>query len=197
MALMLAQGVLALSLVVRIYDAYGVPGDQLARARATVDGIMATAGVTVTWPQCPCPSPIGAGELVVRIIAASPASHPASLGFSYVDLEHQAGTLATVFADRVRALAAFAGIDESELMGRAIAHELSHLLLGTRDHDHYGLMRGIWTANEITQQRPWDWMLSHTERARIRQAVARRSIEGAQPAMVTADADQAPDVSVQ
>jgi hypothetical protein len=194
---MLAQGLLALSLVVRIYDTYGVPGDQLARARMTVDGIMKTAGVAVTWTQCPCPLPVGASELIVRLTGASPASEPASLGFSYVDIDHKAGTLATVFADRVRALAAAAGIDDSELLGRAMAHEISHLLLGTRDHDHYGLMRGLWTANELVKQRPFDWMLSQTERARIRQAIARRSIEGAQPAMVSADADSAPDVSAQ
>lgn len=194
---MLAQGVLALSLVVRIYDAYGVPGDRLARARATVDGIMKTAGVAVTWTQCPCPSPAGATELIVRLTGATTASEPASLGFSYVDVDHKAGTLATVFADRVSALAGAAGIDDSELLGHAMAHEISHLLLGTREHDHYGLMRGLWTANELVKPRPFDWMLSNSERARIRQAIARRSIESAQPAMVSADADVTPDVSAQ
>ena len=197
MAVMLAQSVLALSLVVRIYDAYGVPADHLAEARTTVDAIMHTADVAVTWPQCPCSSPVVAGELVVRVIAASPASERASLGFSYVDLEHKGGTLATVFADRIHAMAAIAGVDEGELLGRAIAHEISHLLLGSRDHQHYGLMRGVWTAHELADERPWDWRLSHTERLRIRQAIARRSIESAQPAWVTADADPSADVSAQ
>ena len=62
MAVMLAQSVLALSLVVRIYDAYGVPADHIAKARSTVDTIMQTADVAVSWPQCPCLSPISAGE---------------------------------------------------------------------------------------------------------------------------------------
>ena len=104
---MLAQSVLAISLVVRIYDAYDVPSDHLARARTTVEAIMMNgAGVAVTWPRCPCLSPVSAGELVIRIVAASPASPPASLGFSFVDVGRKTGTLATVFADRVRAMAA-------------------------------------------------------------------------------------------
>jgi hypothetical protein len=197
MGVMLTQSVLALSLVVRIYDAYGVPADHLAKARTTVDAIMQTADVAVTWSQCPCSSPVGSGELVVRIVAAAPTSERGSLGFSYVDLEHRAGTLATVFADRVHALAAIAGLDEAELLGRAIAHEVSHLLLGTRDHARSGLMRGLWTASELAEQRPWDWMLSHAERTQIRQAVWRRSLGSTPPASVTADADTAPGVSAQ
>ena len=196
MAVMLAQGVLALSLVVRIYDAYGVPADHLARARATTDGIMKGAGVAVTWVQCPCPSPVGARELIVRIITAAPASNPASLGFSFVDVERKAGTLATVFADRVRALAAAAAVDEGDLLGRAMAHEITHLLLGTRDHERHGLMRGQWTTTELAQQHPSDWLLSRDEGVRIRQAITQRSIESL-PAMVTADADPISDVSAQ
>src|SRR5215467_11944137 len=196
MAFMLAQGVLALSLAVRIYDAYGVPADHLAKARATTEGIMKATGVAVTWIQCPCPSPVGARELIVRIIAASPASNPASLGFSFVDVDHKAGTLATVFVDRVHALAAAAAADDGELLGRAMAHEIAHLLLGTRDHERHGLMRGQWTTTELAQQHPSDWLLSRDEAARIRQAITRRSIESL-PAMVTADADPASDVSGQ
>lgn len=41
---------------------------------------------------------------------------------SFVDIEQKAGTLATVFADRVQTLAAFAGADDGELLGRVIAH---------------------------------------------------------------------------
>jgi hypothetical protein len=193
---MLAQGILALSLVVRIHDAYGVPRDQLARAQATVEGIMEAAGVAVTWPECPCLVPVRSGELVVRITAASAASTPGSLGFSYVDMQLKAGTLATVFADRVQNLAALAEADEGELLGWVMAHELAHLLIGTRDHEPYGLMRGEWKASEIARQRPSDWLLSRTDSLRIRQAIKRRATPSL-PAMLAADADPASDVSAQ
>ena len=197
MAGMLAQSVLVLSLVVRIYDAYGLQAEQLTQARMAVDRILEDAGVTIIWPRCPCPAPVVAGELVVRVVGASPASEPASLGFSYVDVERQAGTLATVFADRVHALATAAGVDDGELLGRAIAHEVSHLLLGTSGHEHLGLMRGEWTTRDLSNQRAAAWTLTRDERAEIRRAIARRLIESVRPAAVTADADATPDVSAQ
>ena len=194
---MLAQGILALSLVVRIHDAYGVPGDQLARAQATVEGVMNAAGIAVTWPVCPCLVPVRSGELVVRISAASAGSTPGSLGFSYVDMELKAGTLATVFADRVQSLAAFAGVDDGELLGWVIAHELAHLLIGTRDHESHGLMRGEWRASELVRQRPTDWQLSHEFAGlKIRQAIKRRTT-GSPPAMLAVDAESAAGHSVQ
>jgi hypothetical protein len=111
-------------------------------------------------------------------------------------MSRKAGVLATVFADRVEALAAAADIDEAELLGRVIAHEISHLLLGTREHGTRGLMRGEWKASELTQQRPADWLLSRADSRKIRQAVRWRSSESP-PAMMAGDADPASDVSTQ
>ena len=193
MASMLAEGMFAISLAVRIYDASEVPGPHLATARATVEGIMKKgAGVGVTWTPCPCASPVRPDELVVRIAAAAPpASSPGSLGFSFVDLGRRAGTLATVFADRVKAMAALTGVDQGELLGRVIAHEIAHLLIGTNDHGSRGLMRGAWRASELARQRPSDWLLSASEGLRIRQAIWRRG-SASPPAMLAADADVAP-----
>ena len=140
---------------------------------------MKSAGVVVTWPQCPCLSPVRPDELVIRITAAAPASTPQSLGFSFVDIGQKAGTLATVFADRVLALAAIAGVDAGELLGRVIGHEISHLLIGTHDHGARGLMRGEWRASELAQQRPSDWLLSRSEGRQIRQAIRWRSSDAA------------------
>lgn len=55
------------------------------------------------------------------------------LGFSYVS---KVGTnvLATVFADAVAKVAARDYVEPGTLLGRALAHEVGHLLLGTTDH---------------------------------------------------------------
>ena len=193
---MLAQGMLALSLAVRIYDGYGVSTDQLTTARMTVQAIMKGAGVAVTWPRCPCLSPVSPGELVIRITASIPASTPGSLGFSFVDISQKAGTLATVFADRVQTLAAIADVDDGELLGRVMAHEISHLLLGTRDHGSRGLMRGEWRASELAEHRPADWVLSRSESGAIRRAVKRRTSESP-PALMIVDAEPPPKDSAQ
>jgi hypothetical protein len=198
MAAMLAQSLLVLSLVVRVYDAYGVPTENLAKARQTVDRILKDADVSLTWRLCPCPEPVGPGDLVMRVLAApSRTLEPGSLGFSYVDLQRKSGTLATVFVDRVHVLAAAGGVDDGELLGRAMAHEVAHLLLGTHDHEHWGLMRGQWSTSDLAKQAPGEWRLLPGERARIRKAVARRLIESTVPAALTADADPKSDVNVQ
>ena len=156
---------------------------------------MEAAGVVVAWPVCPCLSPVGSGELVVRITAASSASTPGALGFSFVDIEQKAGTLATVFADRVQTLAAAAGADDGELLGRVIAHEIAHLLIGTRDHGSRGLMRGEWRASEVARQRPSDWRLARADGLKIREAIRRRTTTP--PALLAVDADPASGVSTQ
>jgi hypothetical protein len=178
MAGMLAHAALALYVVVRVYDMHGVPADTAATARATAERILNTASVTVRWAACPCGKPAGPVELMIRLADATPASEPDSLGFSYVDLDRQAGTLATVFADRVRALADAARVDEGELLGRAMAHEIGHLIIGTRDHASAGLMRGRWTSIELAQNHPVDWQFRPTDGEAFRRALVRR-IRGA------------------
>ena len=159
--------------------------------------MMNDAGVAVGWPRCPCLSPVGSGELAIRIAAASSASAPARLGFSFVDVGRKAGTLATVYADRVPAMAAIAGVDPGELLGRVIAHEIAHLLIGTHDHSPRGLMRGDWRARELAQQRPSDWVLSPFEGRTIRQAAILRRSSESPPAMTAVAAAAAPNATPQ
>jgi hypothetical protein len=189
---MLAHAALALYVVVRVYNAHGVPADALTTAMATAGQILEGADITVRWVECPCEGSVGPAELVIRLVATTPASPPAALGFSYVDVDHHAGTLATVFPDRIRALARAAGADESEVLGRAMAHEIGHLILGTRDHARVGLMRGQWTSIELTNNRLIDWQFSPNDGSNLRQALVRR-LRGVQtPVAVVAGARWAP-----
>ena len=130
--------------------------------------------------------PLEPAELVVRVIAAPPVSEPDSLGLSYVDLERRSGTLATVFADRVAALSGLCSRDRGEILGRAMAHEIGHLLLGTARHADRGLMRGRWTAIELLNNHPLDWGLSREEGALMRRALALRQRRPEQPAAIVA-----------
>lgn len=171
---MLAHAALALSLVVRVYDAYGVPGVNLSSARSTATQILKTSGVSMIWRQCPCNGEVASAELLVRITSAPASVDPSSLGFSYVDVNEQRGTLATIFADRVHTLAASAAADEGALLGRAIAHELAHLLLGSTNHAKSGLMREQWTSIELVRNHPIDWQFSADDRVRLRSAALRR-----------------------
>lgn len=181
---MLARTVLALSLAIRVYDNTGVPPDARASALAVVHAILKDAGIAVTWREDDnAPT---SGEVIVRIVTAPAEVLPGPLGFSLIDVERRAGTLATVYADRVTKLAALSGTDPGQLLGRAMAHEIAHLLLGTTRHADRGLMRGVWTSVELHREQAWDWSLSREDVARMRRGLVARLRRPGQPDAVVA-----------
>ena len=166
-----AMLVAKLPLVVRTYDNVGLTPRAIEHALASADATLAAIGIAPIWHPChaplcvPRPKP---HEIDVRIVNATALTPPGVLGSAAVDVAQHAGTLATVYADRVAALAAASGADEGELLGRAVAHEIGHLMLGTADHAQYGLMRATWTAAEIRRYMPLDWRFSAAQGAEMR-----------------------------
>jgi hypothetical protein len=156
-------------IVLRTYDNFGVAAAEILNARAAADAILKDAGLQVVWRDCSagCPDVLGPGELVVRIVAAPEASVAGSLGCAVVDLHQGTGALATVYADRLNVLASRTGVDAGALLGRAIAHEVGHLLLGTARHSPTGLMRAHWSDRELQRDARSDWTFSQEDLVRI------------------------------
>jgi hypothetical protein len=140
----------------------------------------------VTWIDCggggrppaaACAGPLHWNELMVRIVANGPnraGVESATLGFADVDLATGKGSLATVYADRVTAMALAACINSAELLGRAMAHEVGHLLLGTNRHAARGLMRANWPAATLRRGQPDQWLFAGGEGDQMRKGVASR-----------------------
>ena len=61
-----------------------------------------------------------------------------------------------------------------ELLGRAIAHEIGHLLLDTNQHASTGLMRATWSRSELRRDKPADWHFLGDEADTMRTALATR-----------------------
>lgn len=171
-------------LVVRSYYVFSIPSSDLKTAQTTARAILSDAGIKVVWRDCwginplatrLCQEVLEPAELVVRIVASRSQSTPNQLGYSLVDVQQRAGSLATIYGDRVRAFATESHVDFGKLLGRSIAHEIGHLLLGTSDHSNRGLMRGSWSTTELNRDRPWEWEVSRTEAAEMRRALATRS----------------------
>jgi hypothetical protein len=155
-------------------------------AESTVDSLLREAGIESSWRNCRtsngpssesddvCGDVLNPSEVIVRIVGAPRAITDVEvLGYSHVDPYRRQGTLATVFADRVRALAAALRIDEGTLLGRAITHEVGHLLLGTLEHSETGLMRRAW--NTPGHHRA-DWLFSSAEAMRMRAGLEARTL---------------------
>ncbi len=181
---------LELQLVVRVYDASGAAADRLATAHRTAAAVLSSAGIDVIWRECQttasphsslfCHRPIERDEVIVRIVTGSDDSDN-RLGYSFVDTQHHVDCLATAFGDRIEAMATRTQSDPGRLLGRVIAHEIIHLLLGTSAHSPIGLMRDAWSDDEVQNNRPIDWMLTGTVAKRIRVGLLERSRRPRQP----------------
>jgi hypothetical protein len=183
-------------IIVRVYDGTGAAPDARHEALKIAGSIISGASVQIVWRTCtdpssqlsspdsrhanPCRSPIAPGELAIRIIVSGDGADDdrtaRPLGEALIDTRARAGVLATVYADRVAWLAAQTGVDVDELLGKAIAHELGHLLMATSAHGTKGLMRPVWSRSEVRRQHTRDWSFAPREiavikaRARARQA---------------------------
>lgn len=179
--------------VVRVYET-GI-GDAAMRTAAihTASTIVEMAGIAVEWYDCTdegrrpvCQDARRAGNFIARImptLSTGPALQRASvaaldsassseppLGFAVVDPETGSGKMATVFHDQIDAVARRTGVARSELLGRALAHEVGHLLLAVRGHSRTGIMRAMWTDEELTRDRPEDWVFNPTDIQRLQHA---------------------------
>jgi hypothetical protein len=123
------------------------------------------ADVEVSWLTCTsssggrCTVPPGRGEIMVRLVRSAPgaAGNDESLGTALVDPKTGTGVLATVYVDRVERLARSSEGDLGMLLGRAMAHEIGHLLMGRAGHASHGLMRPRWTKAEVARNARRDW----------------------------------------
>ena len=176
MSLILAAVLIAkLPLVVRTYDSVGLSARAIERAQESAGITLAAIGIQPIWRPCHaavCITRPKPHEVEVRLVHSTPLSERGSLGFAAVDVVQHAGVLATIYVDRVEALAAQAGVDESALLGRAVAHEIGHLILGSTDHARSGLMRATWKSDEVRRDMPLDWIFSERQGAEIRLRLA-------------------------
>jgi hypothetical protein len=180
-------------LVVRVYDTgISVPSMRTA-AIETASTIVEMAGISVEWYDCTengrrpaCQDVRRSGNFIARLMPAlAPGTtvRPAiaaldtqgdtepPLGFAVIDPDTHGAKMVTVFHDQVEAVARRTGVARSELLGRALAHEVGHLLLGVRGHSRTGLMRAVWTDEELTRNRPEDWIFTSDDREKLQQIV--------------------------
>jgi len=177
-----------LHVVVRVYDMATTDAAGRAAALRVAAGAIASAGLTVSWRDCsrggadhPCRTVRDAGDLVVRIMPVAlvaAGSEDVELGYAPIDPAGRATVIATVYYDVVQRVAQRTGLNARELLGRAVAHELGHLLLRVPGHGPRGLMRPLWTDADLLQNRPGDWTFSDAERRQV-QAAARGADTGA------------------
>jgi hypothetical protein len=110
-------------------------------------------GVELTWVNCTsqvlsavCISSHSPADLIVRFLArALPRASTTALGIADSSDDYAAGF---IFYDRVLALRTHTR-PLAPMLGRVMAHEITHLLLPQQHHSELGLMRGQWSADDL------------------------------------------------
>jgi hypothetical protein len=177
------------TVVVRTFNYAQVPVDALTDAQETAARIFKPAGVALVWIDCrvpqsgggaACTQPLDVGrDLMLRLMDQGPvdvttASRAVALGTSMLDRERRQGVLMTVDLRSMRRIASETSTDPSTLLGRAIAHEMGHLLLGTSQHSKGGLMRALWSQDELRGLKTAHWQFSSREAAQLRRGLTDR-----------------------
>jgi len=156
-----ALGMLALAsafaaapqLTVQMYTVAPVPPEILDLAAPEAARILRALPVRLNWLNCSAPShpevcetPSLPTDLRVRLVpkALAPASRNA-LGMA---MWSDSGSSAALFYDRALSIRR-PGLFLAQILGRAMAHEVVHLLLGTTSHDDHGLMKREWNAEDL------------------------------------------------
>jgi hypothetical protein len=172
---------------VRVYDNTGATVAERRLSLEIAASIVSAASVKLRWKSCAepgrlaptntrdrsaCEMPLAPGELVVRIVRSAVVRdgtrRELPLGDATMNSQTGKGVLATIYIDRVNWMAEQAGVDAGALLGRAIAHELGHLLMATGAHGSKGLMRPVWSQSEIRRRQIDDWIFRPREIATIK-----------------------------
>src|SRR5215203_3386932 len=176
-------------LVVRAYNTYGLSGADLQTASETVTRLLSDVASGVRWRNCAiagrrartdadrCADRLARNEFIVRLVASgrAPTESPSEvLGYSFIDPVQRVGSLATIYADRAVSLSARFGASGGTMVGRAIAHELGHLLAGSPAHTDSGLMRQNWRPGLLPSVRDTDWAFTPAQALAMRSGLEAR-----------------------
>jgi hypothetical protein len=152
-----AQSRLALQptprLNVFIYGSPELSAAVLERAESEASRILHPADIELRWINCAsralaasCEPPRAATNLIIRLLPkALPQAGAKALGIAGSSADY---ATAFIFYDRVLALRTHTHLVQ-DILGRVLAHEITHLLLPHEDHSEFGLMRGQWNADDL------------------------------------------------
>lgn len=138
----------AVSVVIELHDAIGLPAEVLNGAKEEVARTFVAAGVQIVWsspgmttPAADLRSPC-VRRLQLRIVSGPPADrHDYDTWAGVLGKAQRGNGRAEVFYRRLATAASLHPIAVSLVLGHVISHELGHLLLPSGNHADVGIMR--------------------------------------------------------
>ena len=178
-----------LKIEIHVYNYSAVSAEALSRAGLENVRIFGQIGIAIIWLVCPlitsqeevrdegCALPDAPTKLTVRLFSNSVANRgrigPDVFGYALLPGDEGFGLAANVYADRIQKPP-----DEGEcagvILGRVIAHELGHLLLGKHAHSAAGIMHTPWSIEDLKLHRGGVMLFLAGEGKKIRAQVLAR-----------------------
>lgn len=147
------------ALTIQVYNYRHVPTRLLVLAEREAGEVLEKAGLQVTWQDCPAPTSAisiescgndDRSDRVTLVVVAGPKQNLMLDTISGVALPP---SLVGVFYDYLPHLPKFNDSPENNavVMGCVMAHEIGHLLLGSRGHSISGIMQGAWGVEQLSR----------------------------------------------
>ena len=147
------------TITLRVYDYAQVKPATLAAAEREASRILAQAGVTTQWQECPTSrdarkdlSGCAAAQPDDYIVSILPNSMADKLGKgdTFGAADGGASHRAAIFYERISERAGGDPTAMDVLAGRVMAREIGSLLLGTDASSRTGIMKARWTSNDLS-----------------------------------------------
>lgn len=139
-------------LTIRVFGFSGLSPWVLQGAEAEAARMLRSASIELNWIDCtaqvsgPCVSSGQTADLIVRFLPKA-LPGPASSVLGVAGLSGDSAT-AFIFYDRIAAIRTHTRL-LPVMLGRVMAHEITHLLLPEQGHAELGLMRAEWWADDL------------------------------------------------
>jgi len=164
-------------LAVSVFNDAEVPQSVLQVAQARAEMVLDGAGIALTWLDCGTPGnwvqDIGCRDIVfpshlsVRLARNGRRRTGDVFGESFLG-DRGVGNYVSVYVEPLDASKALDVVNEGDLLGYVVVHELGHLLLGLDSHSAEGVMRGKWDFAALQQAARGTLIFSASEAERMR-----------------------------
>ena len=152
------------------------PAAVIREASRECSRIFKNAGIEIAWKNERADSH---DQLQIVVSGESPRSMADGV-LGYTAPVDETNRSAVVIWPRVEQLTNYTS-PAFEILGRAMAHELGHLLLVGNAHGQFGVMRPIWSIYDLRTNRAVLFAFTASERNRMHDELKRRAGQGLRP----------------
>ncbi len=123
-----------------------------SQAKPVVENLYAEIGIRIVWrPTNSLPPGCTSGRIVMDFQSRVEGRGPRALAVAYPYAKE--GPCVRLLIDRLRESLDRNPDSTSILLGHVLAHELGHALQRIDRHSEFGLMKAVWSAEDITAMR--------------------------------------------